>query len=177
MNLTLLYNTVSVFHLAIIFRTPPSSAFQARKTDTAKGHFTKEQTNTWKGSSHIIIFSTYRSSVTMWLIWAHTFSVLKRSRSYNTTPPPVQFLVLRVFAVSLCRVWDGFVLALDIILPFQILVFLERRVETLQGRSESFCTAQAQRHWDKVSLCLSAALRGKLSVRVTHSLNKCELQL
>lgn len=71
---------------------------------------------------------------------------------------------------GMCFIW--LVLALDIILPFQILVFLERRVEMLQGRIEFFCIVQVQRHWDKVPLCLSAALRGKLSVRVTHSLNK-----
>jgi len=65
-----------------------------------------------------------------------------------------------------------FVLALDSILPFQILVFLERRVETLQGHIEFFCTVQVQRHRDKAPLCLSAALQGKLSATVTHSLNK-----
>lgn len=38
------------------------------------------------------------------------------------------------------------VLALDIILPFQTLVFLEIRVEMLQGHIEFFCTAQVQTH-------------------------------
>lgn len=38
------------------------------------------------------------------------------------------------------------VLALRIILPFQILVFRERGVETLRGRIGFFCSAQVQRH-------------------------------
>lgn len=115
------------------------------------------------------------SIVTVWIRDAYASFVLKRSRSYNTMPSSVWLLALGGFAMSFCECGMSFICLVsevDTILPFQTLVFLERKVEMLQGRAEFFCTAQAERHWDRAPLCLSAALQGKLSVIVTHALKK-----
>lgn len=114
----------------------------------------------------------------MWIIYTRTSYVLKRNRCYNTvcdSHPQCDCLcpgVLQWVSVEFGMGFTWLVLALDTILPSQILVFLERRVETLPGHIEFFCAVQVQKHWDKAPLCLSAALPGKLPVRVTHSLNK-----
>lgn len=79
------------------------------------------------------------------------------------------------FGDNFCGICDGVYLGRISpchILPFQTLACHERRLGTLQGHIQFFCTAQVQRHGDKVPLCLSAPLQDKLSVGVTHSLNK-----